>query len=80
MDDNEFLKLLQDSDDCPEQLIKMAESPWQKQVAVEFVIQDKKINAQGKDIATLKKITWGIFIATAVAAVVQVISGLSPFL
>lgn len=80
MDDAEFVKMLNDSNDCPDKLIKMAETPWQKQVAIEFVFQDKKINAQGHDIAVLKKITWGIFILTFVACAVQVVSTILPIL
>jgi len=80
MDDTEFLKMLNDSDDCPEKLIKMAETPFQKQTAVEFVLVHKEINAHGHDIKILQKITWGIFILTFVACAVQVVSTILPIL
>ena len=80
MEDAEFLKMINDAEDCPDTLIKMAETSWQKEVAVEFVLQDKKINAQGHDIEVLKKITWGIFTLTAVACAVQVINAILPIL
>ena len=75
MDDKEFLKMLKDND-CIEDLIKMAESSWQKQVVVEFVKIGKRIEAQGHDIGTLKRITWGIFAATAIACTVQLINSI----
>jgi hypothetical protein len=56
----------------------MAKSKWQRQVAIEFVLQDKRLAAQEKDIATLKKICWGIFTAVTIAAVVQIISTILP--
>lgn len=75
MDDKEFLKMLEDSD-CIEDLIKMAESSWQKQVVVEFVKMGKRMGTQESDIGTLKRITWGIFTATALACAVQVINSI----
>jgi len=83
MDDKEFLMKLADAEkngDCPDALIKMATTKWQKQVAVEFVLMDKKLASQSQELSTLKKITWGIFAATAIAAVVQVISQILPIL
>jgi len=81
MDDKEFLERFTKAiknGDCPETLVKMAKTPWQKQVAVEFVLLDKKLAEQEHDIGTLKKICWGIFMAVAIAAVVQVISVILP--
>ena len=83
MNDAEFFKLLREAcngEHCPEDLVRMAETPFQKQVAVEFVLQDRRINAQGHDIKILKKLTWGIFTVTAVACVVQVVSSILPIL
>lgn len=76
MDDNEFLKLLNESDDCPEKLIKMAKTPFQKQAAVEFVLVYKRIDSHGHDIKMIKRITYGIFTLTAIACVVQVINSI----
>lgn len=73
MDDKEFMELLAKSD-CTDTLIKMAETPWQKQVAVEFVLQDKKINANKHDLNVVKKIAWAIFSLTAIASVASVIN------
>jgi len=81
MNDKEFteeLKKAVDNGDCPETLVKMAKSKWQRQVAIEFVLQDKRLARQEQDIGTLKKITWGIFAAVSIAAVVQILSVLIP--
>lgn len=77
MDDKEFLEMLENSD-CIEELIKMAESTWQKQVVVEFVKMGKRMGTQEHDIGTLKKITWGIFAATAIACTIQLINTIAP--
>lgn len=76
MDDQEFLKMLTEACNgkhCPEDLVKMATTKWQKQVAVEFVLQDKKIDANRHDLKVLKKICWGILLAVSGSCVVQVI-------
>ena len=73
MDDNEFLEMVK-KHDCPDTLIKMANNPWQKQVAVEVVLLDKRLAKHEHEIITLKKITWAIFVLTAIACVVQVIN------
>lgn len=74
MDDKEFLELLK-KDDCIDDLIKMAESPWQKQVVVEFVKIGKRQDAQEQrymhEMKIVKRIMWGIFSVTAVAFVAQ---------
>ena len=80
MDDKEFIKMMKDSEDCPDKLIKMAETPWQKQVAIEFVIYDKRLNHNSHRIDTIYKITWGIFTLTAIACIVQVINTIIPIL
>lgn len=77
MDDKEFMGALLNAErngDCPETLVKMATTKWQKQVAVEFILQDRKLTHTSQRVDTIYKITWGIFILTAVASVVQVIN------
>jgi len=79
MNDTEFLTLLAEAcknGGCPESLVKMAQTKWQKQVAVEFVLQDKRLSKHEHKIDTIYKITWGIFTLTALAVVVQVINTL----
>lgn len=75
LDDKEFLEMIR-KHDCPDTLIKMANNPWQKQVAVEVVLLDKRLGKHEHEIATLKRITWSVFVLTAVACVVQVINTL----
>lgn len=83
MDDKEFMKMLGETckgEHCPEDLVKMAKSRWQKQVAVEFVLFDKRINSQAHKLSTIYKITWGIFSLVAVGAVMQVIAVVIPWI
>lgn len=74
MDDNELLKLLE-KNDCIEELIKMAENSWQKQVVVEFIKMGKRQDAQDQrythEMKIIKRIMWGIFSVTAIALVAQ---------
>ena len=65
---------------CPEDLIRMANTKWQKQVAVEFVFQDKRISKQGHKLDTVYKITWGIFIVVTSGAIIQAITVVLPWL
>lgn len=79
MNDKEFLILFADAcknGGCPENLVKMAQTKWQRQVAVEFVLQDKRLAKHEHKIGTIYRITWGIFTLTAIAVVVQVINSL----
>lgn len=79
MDDKEFLALLE-KNDCIEELIKMAENPWQKQVVVEFVKMGKRQDAQDQrythEMTIVKRIMWGIFSVTAIALVAQLFTSI----
>lgn len=76
MDDKEFLELL-DKSDCINDLIKMANNPWQKQVVVEFVKMGKRQDAQesryAHEMKIVKRIMWLIFSATIIAGIAQFI-------
>jgi len=59
--------MLQNGNDCPEKLIKMAETPFQKQVAVEFVLVHKKIEERDERFAKLDKdISWCKWLSVSV--------------
>lgn len=87
MDDKEFLAKLADAEkngDCPETLVKMATTKWQKQVAVEFVLMDKRVikeKAQrDTEMKFMKRIMWAIFGVTVLAWMSQLVPQLLPFL
>jgi len=70
MDDKEFLELIAEVD-CPEDLVKMAETKWQRHVAVEFVIMDRKINERDARFAKVEKdVHWIKWLAVSVFGVV----------
>lgn len=88
MDDKEFIKMMEGSDnDCPEKLIKMAESSWQKQVAVEFVLVHKRINERNERFAKIESnIKWckwlivSVFGIAALGLLTQWIPSILPLL
>lgn len=61
MKDKEFIELFNEAQDCPEKIIKMAKTQFQKAVAVEFTIQDNRMRVMENNINWIKKISWGIF-------------------
>lgn len=77
MEDKEFLKMVAEDTDCPEKLVEMADTPWQKQVAVEFVLQDRKITKLEETLNS--NMAWVRKISLAVFGVV-VLSALTPYM
>lgn len=79
MNDKEFLELLENND-CIDELIRMADNPWQKQVVVEFVKMGKRQDAQDQrythEMKIIKRIMWGIFSVTAVAVIAQIVTSI----
>lgn len=61
MNDKEFIKMFKQNEYCPERIIELAKTPFQKAVAVEFYSQDLRVKIIEKDISWIKKIQWAIF-------------------
>jgi len=87
LDDKEFLERVAKAEkngDCPEDLVKMAETDWQKQVAVEFVMMDRRYSSdkaeRDAEMKFVKRIMWAIFGVTVLAWVSQLILRLFPLL
>ena len=74
MDDKEFLERVakaEENNDCPENLVRMASTDWQKQVAIEFVLMDKKVNERNERFAKIEKdIHWVKWLAVSVFGIV----------
>jgi hypothetical protein len=54
--DKEFEQLIDEFTDCPEELFKLAKTPFEKAVAVEFFALHKKLDEQ--TISSKKDINW----------------------
>ncbi len=76
MNDNEFLEMLAKSNDCPADLVRMAETAWQKQVAVEVVLMYKRIDKNSYKLDVMYRILWSVFGLTAIATVIQLINSI----
>lgn len=59
--------------DCPEEIFNLAKTKWQKAVAVEFFVQNKKIEKIKNDIKWLKWLISGLFSITVIAIVAEFI-------
>jgi hypothetical protein len=80
-DEEAILRILHEmekgSDDCPEELIKLAKTPFERTVCIEFYklykeFQAFKISAS-KDMKWLKWLIMGTFTITAFAFIIQLI-------
>ena len=76
MNDNEFLEMLAKSNDCPADLVRMAETAWQKQVAVEVVLMYKRIDKNSYKLDVMYRILCSVFGLTAIATVIQLINSI----
>ena len=71
---SEFQKYLKENVDCPDKIFKMAKTPWQKAVAVEFFKnqEDRNLIKKGQDhIEYLIKLILGVTAAIGVAFIVE---------
>lgn len=80
MDDKEFLdslRILDNSEDCPDDLIKMAKSPFEKVVCIEFFKLYKEFQThkaeQKADMKWLKWLISGVFSVTVVTLLFQLV-------
>jgi hypothetical protein len=80
LDDKEFLdslRILDDSEDCPDELIKMAKSPFEKAVCIEFFKLYKEFQEfRIKSNTNMKWLKWlitGVFSVTVVTLLFQLI-------
>jgi len=73
MDNEEFKKLMVECD-CPETLVKMASTKWQKAVAIEFVRNDSRMTRMEGDVSWVKRLTMSIFAVVVIATLAQYIA------
>jgi len=68
---SKFLKYVMESKngDCAEDVFKRAETPWQKQVAVELFVAEKDRALIKKDMSHVKRLVWAIFAVVILSAV-----------
>lgn len=59
--------------DCPETIFKMANTPWEKAVALEFLSNHKDREIIKEKLAMQGKLLWGILGLTALAVLAQFI-------
>jgi len=52
---------MEDKEDCPQILIKMAHTKWQKQVAITFLELNKTITEVQNEVKHLKWLVLGVF-------------------
>ena len=71
----EFLKYISEHPtDCAEDVFKKAETPWEREVAIELFVNEKDRAVMKKDISHVKKMVWAIFTVVAVTAVANLVS------
>jgi len=63
----------------PETIFKMAKTPWEKAVAIEFFLVKKNQDKTDNEIKWLKWLTKAVFGVTLLAVVVNVLSVLNLF-
>jgi len=51
--------------DCPQELIKLADSPFERLVAIEFVKFDNSLKEVKNEMRWLKRICFGVLLAVA---------------
>lgn len=60
-----------DKRDCPEAIFRMAKSPWQKEVALEFVKIHDKIAELSNDLKWVKWLAVGVLMTIVVDIIVK---------
>jgi hypothetical protein len=78
--DEEFLKILhsiEDSTDCPEDLLKLANTPFERTVCIEFFKLYKEFQAfktkAETNFAWLKWLIMGVFSITTISLVLEIV-------
>ena len=66
-----FEDYIKEHGDCPEEIFDLAKTKWQKAVAVEFFVQNKKMEEMKNDIKWLKRLVTGMFSVTVIALVAE---------
>jgi len=69
--DKEFQELIEEYDDCPEELFKLAKTPFEKGVVVEFFKTHEKIEGIKKDISWCKWLIISVFGLTGLGVLSQ---------
>ena len=60
--------------DCAEDVFKKAETPWQKQVAVELFVNERDHKLMEKDMKHVKRMVWAIFTVVIITAMANFVS------
>lgn len=67
-EDVNWKQFVEENHDCPEAIYRMAQTEWEKQVALEFLTNQEDRNLIKQKLAFIEKISWATFAAVAVAA------------
>lgn len=67
--DEEFLKALKESGDCPEKIFKLAKSDFEKQVAIEFFRNSSDHKVIAEKLGNLEKLLYAILGGTGVIGI-----------
>ena len=72
----EFLEYMLNSrnGDCAEDVFKKAETPCQKQVAVELFVNERDHKLMEKDMKHVKRMVWAIFTVVIITAMANFVS------
>jgi len=73
----EWMEFIKKNGDCPEKIYEAAKTPWQKQVALEFLANQQDRIIIKEKLSFHDKLLWAIFTVVILAAMAQYIA---PFL